>query len=196
MAALAIILLLWYGSNLTLAYAKLNSRKTELTSLQEQIKGLDDVVKQVEELEQEKNLAEKKEQAVVMITSGRTVWSHELYVLAGLVPPEIWLENVEMTTRSRPVTIDVPNPDRKTNQTQPTIKKTVMRNFPALRITGFALSPNKEKGVRLVGTFINNITYDEVFSRHFISPEMRTIEREKFNDETVMKFVVDVEITN
>lgn len=196
MAVLAIILLTWYGSSLAMTRTKLSSRKATLASLQEEIKKLDDIVKQVAELDAQIALARKKEQAVARITSGYTIWSHELYVLAGLVPSEIWLEKVELASRSRPVTIEVPNADPKTNKKNPTIKKTVMRSFPALRITGFALSPSKEKGVSLVGKFINNIKFDEVFSKRFIMPEMRTIERMKFNDETVMKFVMDVEITN
>jgi hypothetical protein len=90
--------------------------------------------------------------------------------------------------------VEVPNPNAHKSGQPPTLTKTQLKSFPALRITGYALSPHREKGIRLVGEFISNIETDEVFSLRFVSPEMRTIEREDYQDETVMKFVMDCEI--
>jgi hypothetical protein len=70
----------------------------------------------------------------------------------------------------------------------------VVQSFPALRLSGYALSPQREKGVELVGQLIRNIERDEIFSKRFISPEMRSIERRDYKDHTVMKFVMDCEI--
>ena len=193
-AALAIILLSWYGSSLAVTYAELGSKEGEIQSLKEDIADLGDVVERLEELQWQKKLVEDKEKAVRQITSGRTVWSHELYVLAGLVPKEIWLEKVELSARRRPVTVTVPNPNAGKQGQPATLTKTQLRSFPALRITGYALSPHREKGVRLVGDFISNMKNDEIFSMRFVSPEMRTIEREEYQNETVMKFIMDCEI--
>jgi hypothetical protein len=125
--------------------------------------------------------------------SGRTVWSHELYTLAGLIPDGIWLDQVTLDVRRRPVTVDVPNPNRKPGEPL-TIKKTVIQSFPALRLNGYALSPQREKGLSLVGELIRNMKTDEIFSIRFIEPEVRSIERQEYEDETVMKFVMDCEI--
>ncbi len=192
-AALAVVLLLFYGSSLATTYTELSNRKAELAHLQGELANLEDVVQQVKLLEQDKNLLSQKEQAVVQITADRTLWSHGLYVFAGLVPKEIWLEHVSLSTRRRPVTVEVPNPNKAAGQ-PPTIQKTVIQSFPALRITGYALSPHREKGVELVGEFIRNMEKDEVFSKRFVFPEMRSIERHEYKGHTVMKFVVDCEI--
>ena len=194
LAALAVILLSLYGSSLAITYAELGSKDGEIQSLKNDIAKLDYVVEQLDELQQQKNLVEDKEKAVNQITSGRTVWSHELYILAGLMPKEIWLEKLELSSRRRPVTVVVPNPKAGQKGQPDTLSKIELRSFPALRITGYALSPHREKGVSLVGELIANMKSNEVFSMRFISPEMRTIERKDYRDETVMKFVMDCEI--
>lgn len=192
--ALAIILLSWYGSSLLITYAQIGSKEAEIQSLKIEIAKLDDVVERLEEQQRQKKLVEDKEKAVRQITSGRTLWSHALHVTAGLVPKEIWLDKLEMSTRRRPVTVRVPNPNAGKPDQPPTLTKTELRAFPALRITGYALSPHREKGVSLVGEFISNMENDEIFSMRFVTPEMRTIEREDYEDETVMEFVMDCEI--
>jgi Tfp pilus assembly protein PilN len=193
-AAIAVILLSWYGSSLAISYAELASKDGQIASLEEDIAKLDYVVERLNELNRQKKLVEDKEKAVNQITSGRTIWSHELYVLSGLVPKDIWLEKVELSSRRRPVTVTVPNPKAHVQGEPPTLTKTEVRSFPALRITGYALSPRREEGVRLVGEFINNMKIDETFSLRFVNPEMRTIERKEFREEIVMKFVMDCEI--
>ncbi len=190
---LAAVLFLYFGSSLAATYAELIKSNRDLAGLETELASLEDVVNQVKLLEQDKQLLSQKEQAVVQITDGRTVWSHELYVCAGLVPDEIWLEQVGLSTRRRPVTVEVPNPNRTAGQ-PPTIKKTVVQSFPALRLSGYALSPQREKGVELVGQLIRNIERDKVFSKRFIAPEMRSIERRDYKDHTVMKFIMDCEI--
>lgn len=192
-AALAAVMFLWFGSSLAANVAELVKGKRDLAELEVELTSLEDVVKQVKQLEQDKELLSQKEEAVVQITDGRTVWSHELYVCAGLVPDEIWLEQVGLSSRRRPVTVEVPNPNRSAGQPA-TVKKTVVQSFPALRLSGYALSPRREKGVELVGQLIRNIERDEIFSKRFIAPEMRSIERRDYEDHTVMKFVMDCEI--
>jgi hypothetical protein len=190
--ALAALLFLWFGNSLATTYSALGDSQEELRRLREDLAKVEDAVKQVKQLEQDKLLLSQKEQAVAQITTGRTVWSHELYVLAGLVPNDIWLEQVSMSSRRRPVTVMVPNSRRG----QPPVEKTVIQAFPAIRFTGYALSPRREKGVELVGEFIRNMKDDETFSRRFISPEMLSINRNEYEEQTVMKFVVDCEIEN
>jgi cell division protein FtsB len=192
-AALAGMLLIWFGSNLASAYHRLDENKKLLVKLEKDLADLEDAVAQVKQLEKEKELLSKKEMAVEQIMAGRTVWAHELYVMAGLVPDGIWLEKVNMSTRRRPVTVQVPNTNRSPGQ-PPTIEKTVIQSFPALRLTGYALSPHREKGLELVGKLITNIKRDDIFSQRFIAPELSSIERQDFHAHTVMKFVMDCEI--
>jgi hypothetical protein len=193
LGGLTIVLLVWYGTGMVTNLKRLATSNIELQALNQELTNLEDAVRQVENLESEKVLASQKEKAVEQIMSGRTKWSHELFVLEGLVPNDIWLQNVGLSFRRRPVTIDAPNPDRAPGK-PPTIKKTVMQSFPALRLSGYALSPRREEGVQLVGKLIDNIHTDEVFSKRFIAPEMLSIERHTFEEHTVMKFVVDCEI--
>ena len=189
-AALAAVLFLWFGSSLATTYAALGESQQEIARLRGDLAQVEDIVKQVKRLEGDKQLISDKEKAVAQIISGRTVWSHELYVLADLVPTGTWLEHMGMSTRRRPVTVMVPN----ARQGQPPVAKTVIQAFPALRLTGYALSPRREEGLELVGEFIRNMTEDEAFSRRFVSPEMLSINRNDYEEQTVMKFVVDCEI--
>ena len=144
-----------------------------------------------------KNLREQTESAIKPITEFVTSDSDtEEYLFMDQMPGiKEWLDEINMSTRKRPVTVEVANPNRKPGEPE-TITKTVIQSFPALRMTGFALSPKREKGVSLIGEFIRNVKQDEEFSMRFIAPEMRSIERKKFNDQTVMKFVMDCEIAN
>lgn len=190
--ALAALLFLWFGNSLATMYSTLGDSREELGRLREDLAELEDIVIQVKQLERDKLLLSQKEKAIAQITTGRTIWSHELYVLAGLVPNQIWLEQVSMSSRRRPVTVMVPN----SRPGQPPVQKTVVQAFPAIRFTGYALSPRREEGVELVGKFISNMKTDETFSRRFIAPEMLSINRNEYEEQTVMKFVVDCEIAN
>lgn len=192
-AAVAGILFIWFAGSLYATFTTLRVNKGHLKGLEQELVQLQDAVDQVKLLEKEKELLSQKEQAVEQITSGRTAWSHELFVMAGLVPEGIWLDHVNLSTRRRPVTVQAPNPNRQPGQPA-TIEKTVVQSFPALRLTGYALSPHREKGLELVGKLINNIKNDDVFSKRFVSPELSTIERQDFCGNTVMKFVMDCEI--
>jgi len=192
-AGLAVILFIVYGTKLTIMSVDLARANGDLAAIETDIAKLNDVVSQVEQLEKEKMLVSKKEEAVDQIMAGRTLWSHELRKLADLVPEGVWLEEVKISSRKRPVTTTVPNPNRNPGQ-PPTIEKTVVQSFPALRMTGYALSPQREKGLSLIGEFLRNTKTDEVFSMRFISPEMRSIDRERFMGQTVMRFVMDCEI--
>jgi hypothetical protein len=174
-------------------FVELSRGKDSLANIEQDISKLQDVVNQVEQLEIEKQVVSKKEEAVEQIMTGRTLWSHELRILADLVPEGVWLEELKISTRKRPVTIMVPNQNRSPGQ-PPTVEKTVVKSFPALRMTGYALSPQREKGLSLIGAFLRNTKTDDVFSMRFISPEMRSIDRERYMDQTVMRFVMDCEI--
>jgi len=192
---LAIVLLIWYGSTLATMSIKLSRSEQNLEAINIDIAKLDDVVRQVRQLEQEKLYVSKKEDAVEQMMSGRTLWSNELCTLADIVPKGVWLDEIAISSRRRPVTVEVPNPNRKPGQ-PPTIEKTVVQAFPALRMTGYALSSKREKGLNSIGAFIRNIKGDEEFSLRFIAPEMRSIERQQISKQTVMKFVMDCEIAN
>jgi hypothetical protein len=192
-AGLAAVMFIVYGTNMTMKLVELSRGKESLQNIDQEIAKLQDVVSQVEQLEIEKQIVSKKEEAVEQIMTGRTMWSHELRVLADLVPDGMWLEEVKISTRKRPVTITVPNQNRSPGQ-PPTVEKTVVQSFPALRMTGYALSPQREKGLSLIGEFLRNTKTDDVFSMRFISPEMRSIDRERFMGQTVMRFVMDCEI--
>lgn len=192
-SGLAVMLFIWYAGALVTRSIKLSGGRQELVAIENEIVQLQDIVRQVEHLQQEKLLVYKKQQAVEQITTGRTLWSNELYTLAGLVPEGVWLDEIGISTRRRPVTVEVPNPNRKPGE-PPTVKKTVVRSFPALRITGFAVSPQREKGLSLIGQLLRNVKRHETFSLRFVSPEMRSIERDRYEDQTVMKFIMDCEI--
>ena len=141
---LAVILFVWFGTSMITSVTKLATSQHELKLLQSDLANLEDAVKQVESRELQKLLATQKERAVEQIMAGRPKWSHALYVLVKLVPKEIWLDKLGLDSRRRPVTVDVPNPNRAPGQ-PPTIKKTVVQSFPALRVNGYALSPRREK---------------------------------------------------
>jgi Tfp pilus assembly protein PilN len=192
-AGLAVVLFIYYGTKLTIMSLDLSTSRNTLASTEAEIGKLSDIVSQVEQLELEKHVVSKKEDAVERIMTGRTLWSHELHILANLVPEGVWLEEVKISSRKRPVTVTVPNPNRNPGQ-PPTVQKTVVQSFPALRMTGYALSPQREKGLSLIGEFLRNTKTDDVFSMRFISPEMRSIDRERFMGQTVMRFVMDCEI--
>ncbi len=194
LAGIAALMVIMFGTQLVVKSIQLKRGAQSLVEIEGQISELQDVVNQVEQLEREKLLVSKKEGAVEQIMSGRTLWSYEMYTLAGLVPEGVWLDEIKISTRRRPVTVQMPNPNRKPGQ-PPTIEKTVVQAFPALRMTGYALSPQREKGLNLIGEFIRNIKRDEVFSLRFIAPEMRSIDRELYTDQTVMRFVMDCEIS-
>lgn len=167
--------------------------ETERDRVQAELDSYAATVEKVELLMAQQDRLALKEEAIREITAGRTAWSHELYELSWLVPEEIWLQEMTIGERRRSVMVEKPNPNRQPGA-PPTITVAEIRSFPALVFTGYALSPYREEGVRLVGQFISHIKQDPEFATRFVDPEMRTIERKDFEGKTVMQFVMDVEI--
>lgn len=191
--ALAVLLTLWVLVSFVNVRSQRVEREETVASLKAELASYDAAVQQVRELEAEEERLAQKDEAITEITAGRTVWSHEMYLLAGLVPDQIWLDELRLGERRRAVLVEKPNPNRSAGA-PPTITTTEIRSFPALVVIGYALSPYREEGVRLVGEFITNMKQDEEFATRFVEPEMRTIERKDFEGETVMRFVMDVEL--
>ncbi len=192
-AGLAVLLTFTIITSMLGVRAQRKQKIASRTGLQAELESYAETVRQVEELLVEQDRLAQKEAAIAEITAGRTVWSHEMHQLAELVPDEIWLQDMRLGQRRRPVMVQKPNPNTARGQ-PPTITVVEMRTFPAVLLTGYALSPYREEGVRLVGQFITNIKQDPEFALHFAEPEMKTIERRDFEEHTVMQFVMDVEI--
>lgn len=191
--AVAVVMVLWL---ITAQLSVRGERKRALvlrTELQTELDSYAETLRQVELLVAEQDRLSQKETAIQEITAGRTVWSHELHELATLVPGQIWLNDMKLGERTRTVPVQQPNPNTAAGQPL-TITVMQSRSFPAVMLQGYALSPYREEGVRLVGEFITNIKEDPEFAVHFADPEMRTIERREFEDHTVMYFTMDVEI--
>ena len=192
-AGLAVVFTLWIISSVLGVQSQRKQKTAQRDQLRIELDSYADAVHQVELLIEEQERFASKEEAIGEITAGRTVWSHEMYQLAGLVPEEIWLREMKLGHRRRVVMVEKPNPNRARGA-PPTIITSEARQFPALVLTGYALSPYREEGVRLVGEFITNIKQDSEFTLRFRNPEMKMIERRDFEGETVMQFVMDVEI--
>lgn len=192
-AMLAVMFTGWIVSAQLAVRAERKHKTATRTALQAELDSYAETVRQVQNLIAEQDRLAQKETAIAEITAGRTVWSHDMYTLAALVPEEIWLRDMRLGERRRPVMVEKPNPNSARGQ-PPTITVPEIRTFPAIVLTGYALSPYREEGVRLVGELITNMKQDDTFATHFVEPEMKTIERERFEDHTVMQFVMDVEI--
>lgn len=192
-AGLAVILVVWVLVSFVGVVSQRSEKLARKDQLENELRSYDDAIAQVRLLEAEEGKLALKEEAIDEITAGRTVWSHEMWQLAHLVPDEIWLKELKIGDRRRAVQVEKPNPNRSRGA-PPTITTTEIRSFPALVVTGYALSPYREEGVRLVGELITNMKQNEEFSTRFVEPEMRTIERKDFEGHTVMQFVMDVEM--
>lgn len=166
----------------------------EIQATDSQLQSLSEVVNAVKQLEQEENLLAVQEKTIEEITAGRVIWAMQLYLLANLVSDGIWLDEITMSTKQRPVTKEVSRPDPRDPAKFTTITQTTMESFPALLISGYALSPVGEEGVERVGQLIRNLETDAQFSSTFSRPEMRSIEREMIEKTTVMRFKMDCEI--
>jgi hypothetical protein len=170
--------------------AGIERRKTHLAELQEELEKVRQSAKKVRELEAQQAAIAAKSQAIDEITSDRIVWSEQLHHLAKLMPDDIWLKDVEVVHKTRKVVVTVPGEDGG----EPTTKE-VPVPYISLKLLGYALSPEEEVGVELVGKLVDAIEKDTGnFGVHFKNPDPRLVKDQKFGDVNVKEFEVNCEI--
>jgi Tfp pilus assembly protein PilN len=165
------------------------NKQNELEGLKADLQRVRESAKQVKELEAKKASVEAKDKAIRDIKADRIVWSEQLYYLARLMPDQVWLKDIQVETKTRTET--VPVPDAKENE--PKTKKVVIP-YQSLKLTGYALSPEEEMGVNLVGVFVRAIEEDPDFTTYFKSPEPQLLKDEEFGGVRVKEFEVNCEI--
>jgi len=171
--------------------AGIERRKTHLAEMQDELERVRQSAKKVQELEAQQAAVAAKSQAIDEITSDRIIWSEQLHHLAKLMPDDVWLKDIEVVHKTRKVVITVPPTEEGG---EPTTKE-VPVPYKSLKILGYALSPEEEVGVNLVGEFVDAIEKDvKNFGVHFKNPDPRLVKDEEFGNVNVKEFEVNCEI--
>lgn len=147
-----------------------------------------DSVDAVKKLEIKQEQLAAKEQAIGTITSDLIMWSKVLYELAGLVPEDLWLNNLKVDVSSTKVTKDNPDPDAS----QKTITETIITR--KLKVGGYAMSPRAERGVELVGQLVRAMEDDPGFSKRFSDPTPQGVFDDEFDSVSVKRFEIETVI--
>jgi Tfp pilus assembly protein PilN len=161
-----------------------------ITELDEQIAEVHESAEAVKELEAGNRLLNAKQAAISTIMPDRIVWSKVIVMLAELVPEDVWLSDLAVSSKSVP--IQVPNPDSQAAQ------KTVTQYVPRrkLEITGYALSLREEEGVNHVGRFVSAMeneqdpNYNPEFAALFSNPDPQSVDDKVFEDTPVKEFKI------
>lgn len=190
-ASAALVVLVWIAIDYISMASRLAGISNELVMIEADLQELAPALEQVRELEAKQALLSLRKKAIEEITQGRLLWSYHLYLLADLVPEDIWINAISLGVKRRPV----PAPD--TGDKKGATTAPVMRSIRTLKISGYALSPVQEEGVELVGRFIRALEQESPeFSKYFVNPELQSIRRRIYENVVVMEFDMDCEIAS
>ena len=161
-----------------------------IIKLDEQIAEVHESAEAVKELEAGNRLLNAKQAAISTIMPDRIVWSKVIVMLAELVPEDVWLSDLAVSSKSVP--IQVPNPDSQS--AQKTVTEYVSRR--KLEVTGYALSLREEEGVNHVGRFVSAMeneqdpNYKPEFAALFNNPDPQSVDDAVFEDTPVKEFTI------
>jgi len=182
--ALVVVVVLYCVISSFVELHKISGFKQRVDELDEQIEVVRASAEAVKELESKERRLNAKRLAIGTIMADRIVWSKVLYMLARIVPEDVWLTGIVEKVKTERVTIDNPDPGAGPKK----IQKTVTRRI--LEITGYALSPREEQGVHLVGRFVRAMEDDQDFSERFRGPEPQSVNDAEFEDVPVKDFQI------
>jgi|GEM_PF-2592308 len=147
------------------------NKQKELNAINAEIERLKAEVRDVENLKSQALALEKKVQIIDELMLSRLIWSKRLNELSNLLPENVWITSLSISTQS------VASPGGG-----PPVTKKV------LNLTGKVLNPPGEKAVDLVGTFMNNMKTNPSFSAVFDEPEFISSSTESSGDQQLLVF--------
>lgn len=186
-AAIFLVILAIIGSVWLRNVGELNASETKLSNHRKELKDLEPIVTEANELaEKESRLAEQV-QAIREISSDRIVWSLQLYNLSRLAMDNLWYENIRDGVNTYTETQTVYNP-----QTKKTTSKKVRVKRPVLIVEGYVV-PGAD-GQSSVSPFTLATESDEEFSAMF-QLDLSTFKDTYFDDVPVRQFQLEYLIT-
>jgi hypothetical protein len=141
----------------------------ELLAKEAELRTLESVVSQYNDLSRQKEELETKVGVIKDILSDRLIWSEQLQRLISLTPDNIWYSGIQVTVKR--VKEQVEDIDPKTNKpiidkrTQKPKMKNVQVNKRILEVTGYAIE--NDEGVADAGPLTQATTSDPDFSAMF-----------------------------
>jgi len=142
-------------SDFTKLNARLNQDRQKLSQVEQQIKSLEEVENSLKRLEAEKDKLDKNKRIIDEVALSRLLWSRKLFELCSLVPEQIWLTQVEARKDRRTATRGAATSARGRRGPAGPAK---VQEDTNLNISGIAVAPTEQEGVRAVGTFMNNLS--------------------------------------
>lgn len=171
--------------------------ESQIAKVKKELSVLEAIVKEHEELMQQKTSLQKRIAAIQEILKDRTVWSEQLHQLATLTPPNIWYKRIRVVNKKfmeeRPVLnkrTGKPETDPKTGK--PKMSR-VQIDKPVLEISGYAI--DDETGVSSTSTLATQTTEDPAFSSMFVMNSSKIVDTE-FEDYPVREFMFEYLIKN
>lgn len=148
---------------------ELNEMNHQVARQQSNLDALGDVVKEHNELTEQKLLLQDKIEIIQEILEDRTIWSQHIHQLATLTPENIWYKRIRLTSRRFPE--ERPLIDRRTGRqeidprTQQPRTTRVQVERIILEVSGYAI--DDETGVSSTSVLVTNTENDEKFSSTF-----------------------------
>jgi len=134
---------------------ELSTQERQLGEIESQIQDLDKVEKRLTQLGSEKTKLDERKRVIDEVALSRLLWSRKMFEMCGLVPEKIWLTQVE-AKKTRSTRGRSPSPRGRGGRGGSNAAK--VQEETNLNISGIAMAPTEEEGVRSVGTFMNNLS--------------------------------------
>lgn len=162
---------------------ELSNVQARLVQHRNELKDLEPVVKEANELAEKKSRLANQVQAIREISSDRIIWSRQLYNLSRLAMDNLWYDNIRDSVNTYTESVTVFNP-----QTKKTTTKKVRVKRPVLIVEGFVV-PGAD-GQSSVSPFTLATESDEEFSSMF-QLDLSTFKDTYFDDVPVRQFQLE-----
>lgn len=153
---------------------------------QSEFAGLESVVTKYNEMVSLKRTLSQKIATIDEIVKGRVIWSQQLFNLSDLLPENVWLSEIEVTTERRRETQMVVDPNTKER-----VPKDVIVPRKVLLVSGYV--NQGEEGNNSVNPLVNAVETNEDFANMFLLVPFR-FEDTEFNGYQVKGFELEFDI--
>lgn len=192
---LSILLLLgaffWLSSLFFSERAELARTNRQYDAKNSELRGLDAVIKEHNELTQTKLQLQDKIETIQSILADRSLWSEWLHHLSTLTPDNIWYTKIRLTSRKfteERIKMDKQGkPELNPKTKEPVIEKVQVQR-PVLEVSGYAIED--ASGEKNTAKLADTTNSDPKFSEKFQLFTAKTVDTE-YNGYSVRSFTFE-----
>ncbi|MCU0651453.1 MAG: hypothetical protein MUC39_00715 [Candidatus Omnitrophica bacterium] len=177
-----------FAAILVIQLSQLAVNAKSLSSLEKKMLAFKSVYKQIDDMSKKKISLGETLSFLQRASAEQTSWSEKFYIINKSLPPQIWLTNITIESKTSARALPAAAQAKQKNNalaTQTEISKTLI-----LSIRGAATSLIEADIIGSITQYVDTLKKNSTFNQEFSDIKLGPLQSDKKGNLTVMKFVI------